>query len=124
MKLLNDFYEIISTEKVNGNLRVKVRINGKHTIYKVHFPNNPITPGVCLVQMATELLQTVNGQQLQLSGIPKIKYRNVVKPYDDPWFEFSNIVMNENECRMRVSINSFGKNYVQMTLNYKTCNGL
>lgn len=121
MKLLNDFYEILCTDTANGNIRFKVRMNKEHRIYKVHFPDNPVTPGVCLVQMATELLQKANEQRMELSDIPKIKFWNAVKPCDEPWFEFSNIVRNGKECRVRVSIVAEGKDYVRMTLNYKTC---
>jgi len=121
MTLLNDFYKIIDTKATNGDIRFKVKMNGGHTIYKAHFPNNAVTPGVCLVQMTTELLQVANGLQFELSEILKIKYRNAVKPCDEPWFKFSDIATDGNEFRVRVSINNAnGKDYALMTLNYKT----
>ena len=35
---------------------VKIRLNPDHEIYRAHFPGNPITPGVCIVQIISEVL--------------------------------------------------------------------
>ena len=32
-----------------------IRLLPDNVIYKAHFPEKPITPGVCIVQMAVEL---------------------------------------------------------------------
>ena len=56
MKLINDFFEIVSKESGEGTLKCKVRLHPEHFIYQAHFPGNPVTPGVCLVQMAAEIL--------------------------------------------------------------------
>ena len=56
MKLINDFFEVIALTPSEGELRCKVKFNPEHFIYKAHFPGNPVTPGVCLVQMAAEIL--------------------------------------------------------------------
>ena len=52
MMLLNDFYQI--TEQASQAFRI--RLNPAHEIYRAHFPGQPITPGVCQIQLVTELL--------------------------------------------------------------------
>lgn len=116
MKLLNDLYKIVQTETTETGFRCQVSMNAAHTIYKAHFPDNPVTPGVCLVQMGTELLHELKGLNLSLTEIAKIKYRNVVKPADMPWFSFENLTTDDEGCRVRVSIDSADSNFALMTL--------
>ena len=51
MKLIGDFFHIVSTKHSEAELVWQVQLNADHYIYRAHFPGNPITPGVCLVQM-------------------------------------------------------------------------
>ena len=54
--LVNSFYSVEKTESFENTCRIGVVLNSSHEIYKAHFPGNPITPGVCLLQIALELL--------------------------------------------------------------------
>ena len=54
MKLIDDFYKIVLLEKNDDSFSCKVSLNANHGLYRVHFPGNPVTPGVCLIQMASE----------------------------------------------------------------------
>ena len=49
--LVGDFCQVIAQD----GLRFTVRLNAAHPIYKAHFPDMPVTPGACLVQIAEEL---------------------------------------------------------------------
>ena len=44
-------------EQENGQPTYTIVVNENHFIYKAHFPNNPITPGVCMVQMIEEIMK-------------------------------------------------------------------
>ena len=57
MKLLNDLYSIISRTDGEGRCDFTIELNPQHFIYKAHFPGEPITPGVCIMQIAKELLE-------------------------------------------------------------------
>ena len=57
--LLENFYtEISSTFSTENQLDFKCTIHlyAEHPIYKGHFPQIPIAPGVCLVQIIKEIL--------------------------------------------------------------------
>lgn len=90
MKLKDNFFHIVDA----GDMTRKVAFNSDHEIYKAHFPGNPITPGVCLVQMATEMLQDIFHASLSLTELSRIKYRGIVKPEDSPTFRFSTMQDN------------------------------
>lgn len=112
MRPIDNLFHIVEL----GNNSCKVALNAGHKIYKVHFPDNPITPGVCLVQMATEIYEEISHEQLTLSEISRIKYRSVVKPSDNPTFYFTSMG-NENGCKkVKVCIKDGEKVFAEMSL--------
>lgn len=77
MKLNGSFFEIISAT-VPASYRI--RLNPGHEIYKAHFPEQPITPGVIIVRMAMELLSEALGRKAHLVGAPNIKFSSPLFP--------------------------------------------
>lgn len=61
-----------------------LRLNAAHPVYAAHFPGNPITPGVCLVQVLGELLQRQTGHALELSKIVNMKFVSPLTPAETP----------------------------------------
>jgi 3-hydroxyacyl-[acyl-carrier-protein] dehydratase len=57
-----------------------VQLNPDHKIFVGHFPNQPITPGVCEVQMIKEILETAMGNYFQLKTAEHIKFLSVIIP--------------------------------------------
>jgi 3-hydroxyacyl-[acyl-carrier-protein] dehydratase len=88
MKVLNDFYKIINTESIDNKHTVIVMLNQTHEIYKGHFPDNPVVPGVCLIQMIGELSSTISKTELHIKRASNIKFRSPVKPDICPELKF------------------------------------
>lgn len=101
-----------------GELRCKVKFNPEHFIYKAHFPGNPVTPGVCLVQMAAEILGEQYHKQFMLSQLKNIKFKKIVEPGDEPTFVFTKLVFDETQLSVQVSIEDEETQYVKMSLLY------
>lgn len=118
MKLINDFFEIVSKESAEDTLRCKVRLNPEHYIYKAHFPGNPVTPGVCLVQMAAEILGEEYGKPFMLTLLKNIKFRKIVKPEDEPTFVFTKMAFEGDLFSTIVSVEDEEAQYVKMSLQY------
>ncbi len=87
MRLKDDFYTITSVTEVDGRKLYVLHLNPDHFIFKAHFPGEPITPGVCLQQMAVELAEEAAGQPLQLSYVKNVKFLSVVSPLQTPDFQ-------------------------------------
>jgi len=119
MKLINDFYSIVDETFSDGTYSCKVKMNPLHDLYKAHFPGNPVTPGVCLVQMATEILEQKYSKKFLLSEAVNIKFRKTVGPNDEPTFVFTKVVFEENLLKTSVSIEDGEDQYVKMSLIYK-----
>jgi len=66
-----------------------VSFNPAHSIYAGHFPGQPVTPGVCLLEVATELLTAATGIPLRLMGARQVKFLQMHPPERPLKFELS-----------------------------------
>lgn len=57
-----------------------IRLNPECFIYKAHFPGHPVTPGVCLVQIALEVLEYATKRSLKIKRMKEAKFLSVVSP--------------------------------------------
>lgn len=80
MKLLNELYSITQTECTDQEYNFRLHLNAEHFIYKAHFPGEPITPGVCIMQIAKELLEIATSSELELDTVKNIKFLNIISP--------------------------------------------
>lgn len=119
MILFNDFFNVVDETSGDGVYRCKVKMNAQHGLYKVHFPGNPVTPGVCLVQMATELLERHCQMKLQLSEAVNIKFRKTIGPDEEPTFVFTKVISEENLLKATIIIEDGETQAVKMSLVYK-----
>jgi 3-hydroxyacyl-[acyl-carrier-protein] dehydratase len=87
MTLLKDFYRELSStfDKNNAEKFVcEVELNATHPVYKGHFEQMPVAPGVCLTQMLQELLEKKFDMPLQLHSADNIKFLSLVVPQQNP----------------------------------------
>ena len=79
--LLNTLYTYEHLEgDVSASLKFKVNIQANHEIYKGHFPDNPITPGVCQMEMVKEILSDHLGQNLFFNSVSDMKFISMWVP--------------------------------------------
>ena len=80
MLLSNDFFYVQSSSHTNGTISAHLQLNAEHRIFEGHFPGQPVVPGVCMVQIIKELLETALGTTLQLRKADHIKFLAVIDP--------------------------------------------
>lgn len=76
----NNLFFIDSSYIDDGWQTYSIRINPEHVIYKAHFPGEPITPGVCILQIGLELLSIASGKKLEVSTVKNVKFLNILTP--------------------------------------------
>ena len=82
MKLRDNLYSISDVQQAPESVTYSILLNKDCIIYQAHFPSMPITPGVCIVQIAEELLAQHLGRNLQLTSIRNAKFLSILKPTD------------------------------------------
>jgi len=80
MMLLDDFYKIEQQTEIDPGFEYIISLNEEHSIYKAHFPGNPITPGVCIIQICKELMKLRTGESLFLQKIQNVKFLSIINP--------------------------------------------
>ena len=85
MKLNGDLFRIESRMEglPEGQSGFNVILNPDHLIYKAHFPGQPVTPGVCILQMLQELLSVEMDKQLFIKNIKNAKFISMMSPVTD-----------------------------------------
>lgn len=83
--LLKDFYTVEKLENVaEGKYNAVVLLNREHDIFKGHFPGNPVTPGVCMMQIIKELSQEILGSSLFMKSSSNVKFMALINPDNNP----------------------------------------
>ena len=80
MILLGDFYKIKQQLEIDSGFEYVISLNEEHAIYKAHFPGNPITPGVCIIQICKELMEQRTGESLFLQKAQNVKFLSIIDP--------------------------------------------
>jgi len=88
-KMLREIlYELVQTDAAGAT----IRLLPESPVYQGHFPGYPITPGVCLVEIALELM----GKK-RLVAAKSIKFTNPVLPTETTDLRFN--LSGEGEAR-------------------------
>lgn len=107
IKLKDEFYKVLEFKKMSENqILAVIEINRDHDIYKGHFPNQPIVPGVCQIQIVKELLEELVGKKLQMTHGDNIKFTSMIIPDQTPIVNLEvNFKMNGEEivCDAKLS---------------------
>ena len=69
--------EVLSSR---SNTSFRLRLNPEHFIYQAHFPGEPITPGVCILQIGKELLAELLQESLEITHVKNVKFLSVISP--------------------------------------------
>ena len=83
-------YETIAVDTAGAT----VRLLPESPVYRGHFPGYPITPGVCLVEIALELIAEMAGQaghdgKVRLVGAKNIKFTRPIIPVEGTELRFN-----------------------------------
>lgn len=84
MQLLDSLYHIESEDAAAGKATYGIALDAGHAIYAGHFPGNPITPGVVILQIISELAERALGRPLQVKEFVNVKYLSVLSPVEHP----------------------------------------
>lgn len=109
--LLKDFYKVENIEKLaEGKYKTSVRLNSQHEVFKGHFPGNPVTPGVCMMQIIKELTQEITGFSLMLKSSSNVKFMALINPDETPDLVLDlDIVFAEDDLVKVKNTTSFGE---------------
>lgn len=87
--MLNDhLYTITDFKSENGKAEAAINIDANHKIFEGHFPGQPVLPGVCMVQIAKELMEKAIEKKLFMYKADSCKFLSMVDPRISPNLQF------------------------------------
>ena len=126
MILKDNLYTVVSGfTTANPPTACRIALNAEHTIYRAHFPGHPITPGVCIIQMAVELLEELVQSPLTLSEAKNVKYMSVLSPTETPeaTYTFDSIDQVEATVRAQVTVSAAQRQIAKISMTCKKRQG-
>ena len=87
--LIKNFYTIHSFNKSENSLFTEIHLNPEHEVYKGHFPQQAIVPGVIQLQIIKELLEKDLSVNLMIKEVIMAKYLNMITPEENPVLEIT-----------------------------------
>lgn len=108
--LLKKFYTILKKEDLKDGLaNWQIELNPNHEIFEGHFPGNPITPGVSMIQIIKEISEELLGKSLFMESSDNVKFMAIINPETDPILDLE-IKIEEREGKYKVkNISKFGE---------------
>ena len=118
MILKNSLYTIVAKNDTEKGIVFRIRLNSEHTIYKAHFPGQPITPGVCITQIAKELIEEHRNESLEIKTIKNIKFLSIISPDDVTEIDYNitSIKEEEDAVKSQISVTSGDVVYAKISL--------
>ena len=98
--LLKNLYKIQSFNYNEGQLESEIFINKDHEIFKGHFPDNPVMPGVCMIQIIKELTEKALNKKLFMEKSTNIKFMALINPEENSALVL-NLVIKEEEISLK-----------------------
>lgn len=106
--LLNNFFYIDQVIADESSIKADIRVNSNHPILMGHFPEQPIVPGVCMLEMLKEVIQFNNNKKYQLESASMIKFLTMFAPpqFTSATFNIQINPFESNKLQVNASLNS------------------
>jgi 3-hydroxyacyl-[acyl-carrier-protein] dehydratase len=116
--ILRDNLYTIKLQNISENkANFRIALNVENFIYRAHFPNNPITPGVCLIQMVVELFGVLLGRDSNIKTLKNVKFTAPISPLEFPEIDvLLDFAENENFWQIKALIKENEMIFAKMSL--------
>tara|TARA_B110000977_G_C10855571_1_gene407565 strand:- start:378 stop:749 length:372 start_codon:yes stop_codon:yes gene_type:complete len=84
---LEGLYTLDNLTVVDTKATANIMINKDHIVFKGHFPDNPVMPGVCMMQIIKEITEKIVDKTLFMQSASNIKFMAIINPFVTPELE-------------------------------------
>jgi 3-hydroxyacyl-[acyl-carrier-protein] dehydratase len=78
------FYEITNWQAQENMVKATIQLDANDPLFKGHFPNMPILPGACMVQLTHHMVNRQLGQTTRFVKAGAIKFLIPINPLTEP----------------------------------------
>jgi len=84
MDFNNDLFGVQQIVHEDGHIDATLSINKNSGILKGHFPNHPVVPGACMLQIVKEVLESALQSSIRLKKATNLKFMSMIDPANTP----------------------------------------
>lgn len=119
MNVLNDLIRLSCLSKDEEKSIWSFSINKDHKTFEGHFPDQPVLPGVALLESIKVAMENITDQELILSTSRSIKFLNMISP-ELSGLELSLTHLSNNDLPFKVKalLADNDKTYFKADLQY------
>jgi len=103
--LISNFYKKEKSNLKDEIIIFTIKLNPNHEVYKGHFPQQAVVPGVIQLQIAKELLEENLKLKLMMDDISQVKYLKPIIPEQNSDLIFEITIKDKNESAVKANIN-------------------
>jgi 3-hydroxyacyl-[acyl-carrier-protein] dehydratase len=100
--LAGNFYTVTAETKEPGQVTVTIELNAAHPVFQGHFPEQPVVPGVCMMQTITEVLAGALQQKVSMKKASQMKFLQMIDPVKQPLVDVT-VTYKEDEAGWKVN---------------------
>lgn len=118
MILKDNFYHITAQTHAEGESDYRIQLNPHSAVFQAHFPEEPIMPGACMVQMVHELAGLSLRHTLTMCKIGQLKFLKIVNPDQTPELSVNLIFKPQpsGETQVSARFEDEGTTYSKMSI--------
>jgi 3-hydroxyacyl-[acyl-carrier-protein] dehydratase len=103
--LNNAIYTVIALDHTNTAVNAVLEINEHNDIFKGHFPDHPVLPGACMLQIVKEVFENVMGKNYQLQKADNLKFLTLIDPQKNNILHLEiNYQIEESEIKVTANL--------------------
>lgn len=103
MILKDDFYSIRELLFEENTISASLQLNLSHAIFKGHFPNNPVTPGVIEMEIIKEIIGVAMGKSVKMNNMSSCKFLAILNPNESPEIKIHIELAESDNQRIRIN---------------------
>ena len=124
--MLLDYYSVKSFRTTAETTVFEVVLNPDSAVYGGHFPDMPVAPGVCNIQMVKECTERLTGNALQLNYVAQCRMTTLLTPQQYPDLQVRIRLLEDDGQRLKAqtSIGQGDATYFTLTFEARIQNPL
>lgn len=98
--LVTNLYRVQSQQTEGSLIRAGIEVDAAHEIFKGHFPEVPVLPGVCMVQCVKELIESSLHIKTRIDKADMIKFLSMLNPVESNTIDAEISIREQTETRI------------------------
>jgi 3-hydroxyacyl-[acyl-carrier-protein] dehydratase len=114
--MLSSLFNYIVDIHDEGSINATIKINKEHAVFKGHFPEFPVLPGVCQILMIKEVLNGQLNKKYELRKAKSVKFLSILNPNETESMKLTILYKIDAEFVIKVDAILFneGINYLKL----------